>query len=143
MLKLQRPPAQALPDPGGEIEVPLWPARIGTVTSTPMARGALATQAVAPGGGGESSNVTISARLGIGAVYCPLNGQVRKRCPSERAIGTPSHTVQQAVLLGGTIGGDAWGRGEEASSGPGWRVSDMTMSAAPPPRAEPAGTTPG
>jgi hypothetical protein len=40
-----------------------------SVTSMPVAGAAPGTHEPAPGGGGESSNVTISARLGIGAVY--------------------------------------------------------------------------
>jgi hypothetical protein len=35
------------------------------------------TQGSAPGGGAESSNDTISARLGISAVYGPAHPQIR------------------------------------------------------------------
>src|SRR5215469_2286791 len=56
----------------------------GSVTSMPMARGAAATQALAPAGGGESSNVTISARLGISAVYYPHITHERSLTPHRR-----------------------------------------------------------
>jgi hypothetical protein len=45
----------------------------------PIAGAAPDTHASAPGGGGESSNNTISARLGISAVYYPLIGMTERR----------------------------------------------------------------
>src|SRR5215475_10423906 len=50
----------------------------GPVTSMPTPGPALATtQGSPPGGGGESSNDTISARLGISAVYGPTHRLLR------------------------------------------------------------------
>ena len=42
----------------------------------PTAGAAPGTHGPAPGGGAESSNDTISARLGINAVYGPLIGMI-------------------------------------------------------------------
>src|SRR6202034_4667239 len=50
----------------------------------PAAGAAPATHGLAPGGGGESSNSTISARLGIGAVYSPgLSGSAPANRPGD------------------------------------------------------------
>jgi len=47
------------------------------------------TQGLAPGGGGESSNDTISARLGISAVYGPAHRQIRAPTAALRAGTEP------------------------------------------------------
>jgi hypothetical protein len=44
------------------------------------------THGLAPGGGGESSNDTISAQLGISAVYGPAHRQIRASAPALRAV---------------------------------------------------------
>jgi hypothetical protein len=47
------------------------------------------TQGLAPGGGGESSNDTISARLGISAVYGPAHPRIRAPAAALRAGTEP------------------------------------------------------
>src|SRR2546429_4203298 len=55
------------------------------------------TQGLAPGGGGESSNDTISARLGISAVYGPAHRQIRAPATALRAAIVPSPRRRRQV----------------------------------------------
>ena len=58
--------------------------KVDIVTENPAHSGPepATTHGLAPGGGGESSNDTISARLGITAVYGPAHRQARHRQPA-------------------------------------------------------------
>jgi hypothetical protein len=73
VLQLQRPPAQGLPDPPGELLVLPRPGGIGIGDLDANRRGGAGQPRIGSGGGRESSNDTISARLGIGAVYLPAH----------------------------------------------------------------------
>ena len=95
MVDLQHPPAQGGLDPPGEMVVLPRPGGSGSVSSMPTAGAAPATHGPAPGGGGESWNDAISARLGTAVVHCPLIGTTERRadhssCPSEPIDGFTS-----------------------------------------------------
>jgi hypothetical protein len=70
VLKDQGFPAQGSADAAGEFVVRRGQAGSASATSTPVAGVAPATHGSAPAGGGESSNDTISALVGIAAFYC-------------------------------------------------------------------------